>query len=79
MAQVDEKLLQQCREKPNQKVAVVLTVDDRFDPSKVKGFRLKEIQANLLYSGTLPCQVIIMLSEQEGVVAIEPDFDVSVT
>lgn len=79
MAQIDEKLLQQSREQPEQKIAVVVTVDDRFDPSQAETFGLKEIQAKRLYSGTLPGQDIVSLSQQEGVLAIEPDFDVSVT
>lgn len=79
MAQIDDTLLQQCEEKPEQKVAVVLTVDDRFDPSQAKALGLKEIQARRLYSGALPCHAIVSLSQQDGVLAIEPDIDISVT
>lgn len=79
MAQIDDKLLQQSKERPDQKVAVVLTVDDRFDPSEAKSLGLKEIQAKRLYAGSLPGQAIVSLSKQDSVLAIEPDFDVSVT
>lgn len=78
MAQIEDKLLQHCKDKPEREVAVVLTVDDRFDLSKTKGLGLKEIQAKQLYSGTLPCHVVVSLSQQDGVLAIEPDFDLSV-
>ena len=78
MAQVDEKLLRQSRENPDQTVAVVVTVDDRFDPAAVKGDGLKEIQAKRFYSGSLSGQAIVELSQQEGGLAIEPDFEVYV-
>lgn len=79
MTQIDEKLLQESKAKPDQRVAVVLTVDDRFDPSEAKSLGLREIQAKRLYSGDLPGQAIVSLSQQAGVLAIEPDLDVSVT
>lgn len=79
MAQIDERLLREFNEKPSRKVAVVLTVDDRFDLSEAKSLGLKEIQANQLYSGKLPGKTIVSLSQQPGVLAIEPDFDVSAT
>jgi|GEM_PF-6300844 len=79
MAQVDAQFLQQCREKPERKVAVVLTVDDGFDAAEAKRLGLKEIQAGRLYSGTLSCDAVVALSQRAGVVAIEPDFDISVT
>jgi len=79
MAQIDDTLLQQSKEKPDRKVAVVLTVDSDFDASKAKSLGLKEIQAKRLYSGSLPGQAIVSLSGQKGVLAIEPDFGVSAT
>jgi hypothetical protein len=78
MAQIDEKLLQQSKAKPDQKTAVVVTVDDRFSPSAASSLGLKEIQAGRLYAGSLPGKTIVSLGKQDGVLAIEPDFGVSV-
>jgi hypothetical protein len=78
MAQIDEKLLQQAKAMPDRKIAFVVTVDDRFSPSAANSLGLKEIQAKRLYAGSLPGKAIVSLSKQDGVLAIEPDFDVSV-
>ena len=78
MAQIESKILQQSKEHPDETLAVVVTVDENFDPKDAVEFGLKEIDAKLIYSGKLSGRDILSLSEQAGVLAIEPDITVSI-
>ena len=79
MAQIEESLLVQSKEKPDQEHPVVVTVNERFDASSAAGLGLKEIEAKLLYAGPLSGRNILALGERDGVLAIEPDLKVSIT
>lgn len=79
MAQIEESLLAQSKENPDQEFPVVVTVDERFDVSGAAGLGLKELDIGLLYAGSLSGRNIRALGERDGVLAIEPDLKVSIT
>ncbi|WP_299615764.1 hypothetical protein [Pelagibius sp.] len=78
MTQIEASLLAQSKQKPDDVLAVVVTVNEQFDASEAAGLGLKEIEAKQIYSGALSGQSILSLGERKGVLAIEPDFDVSI-